>query len=731
MPLALGSRPCPRALAWVAQARYTWRVRYRRTTMNRGGTLCIMFGISLSMGCPPESAVDPVPGVSTSDVATGTGLDGLTDVLADSDEDATARSTAGDSVDSGSLGGVHPPAPDDLPPIPEPPESFGGAFVLLSAPFNASPPFPLFPGDGADIPSPTTALFGDLDGDGAQEVVISTDRRGLDGGEGDWETVTSRALRHDALNDALVEDPTIPLPVGHILAVVDLDGDGRDDLLTLGPSTIHWGGEPITDSLTLEQAGGAELLGWKALSLADLDADGLVDLIGQPVDCCSVTCPELAVVLAAGRRHYAARSDLIETVNHANVCASLVAPVGEERLLMSFAAVSTCGGRSHVFYREVGRDDQGRPRFEAVDAAGEKATLDLSLSSPMGGSVADIDGDGDLDLALTTDPYHVVLRAEVAWPLTDVTTWTGIGVDGLLLPPNPVAPDGYMVPWGAAFLDLDRDGRVDIVYSHGADPDPGADKRRIDLGPQHVSAHWNGGAMRFADVTTRLGLERLGQWRALTVGDLDQDGAPDLGVGGLGEFPRVYRNAIQSDGRGLALRLRGTTSNALGLGALVRVRPRLADPQQLHVMGHIGNPYGVSQPLIFVGLGDADTAAQVEITWPSGLVHVVEALEAGRVHTITEPSLIEVSPWSRRLQASGAASAFIEVKARAPDGTVRADASLSVTVLHGVGALVGPGVPHEGGMRWEIAPPQVQGETVVEAQIDGVAVAIRPRIIWL
>ncbi|MGB0588899.1 MAG: CRTAC1 family protein [Myxococcota bacterium] len=705
-------------------------MRHRRTTTNSRGLRCLALGFILIAGCSAEpdaasyvdvsvslaDAADPLPS-PRGDAGDAGGEPPVTEVH--------------DSAVSEYLGGVHPRPPGDLPPVPEPPESFTGGFVSLKTTFESSPPFPLFPGDGGDIPSPTTALFGDLDGDGAQEVIVSSDRRGVPDSEGAWETVTSLALRHDPLTDSLVEDATIPLPVGHILAVVDLDGDGRDDLLTQGPSTVHWGGEPIAHSLTLEQAGGAELIGWKALGLADIDRDGLVDLIGQPVDCCSVTCPELAVVLATGRRHYKAHSELIETVNHANVCASLVAPVGDERLLMSFAAVSACGGRSHVFYREIGLDDQARPRFEAVDAAGETPTLDLSLSSPMGGSVADLDGDGDLDVTITTDAYHVVLRAEVAYPLTDITTWTGIGTDGLLLPPNPLAPDGYMIPWGAAALDLDRDGRVDLVYSHGADPNPGGDKLRVEVGPQHVSAHWNGGQMRFADVTERLGLSALGEWRALTVGDLDGDGLPDLGVGGLGEFPRVYRNAIESEGYGLALRLRGTTSNTLGLGALVRVRPRPGDPQQLHVMGHIGSPYGTSQPLIFVGLGAAEVASEVEITWPSGLVHVIAELEAGRVHTVTEPRTVEVSPWSRRLPSDGTASAFVAITARAPDGSVRSDASLSLTIIHGVGELAGPGVPDGGGMRWEIPPPGVPGETVVEAHIDGVPVTIKPRITWL
>ena len=103
---------------------------------------------------------------------------------------------------------------------------------------------------------PTSALFGDLDGDGRSEVIFSSGRRGLQGGSQDIETLTSRAFRVDPESEVLVPMSEHPLPIGHILSLNDLDGDGRDDILTLGPSTVHWGGEELTVSPVLEAAGG-------------------------------------------------------------------------------------------------------------------------------------------------------------------------------------------------------------------------------------------------------------------------------------------------------------------------------------------------------------------------------------------------------------------------------------------------------------------------------------------
>ena len=360
---------------------------------------------------------------------------------------------------------------------------------------------------------------------------------------------------------------------------------------------------------------------------------------------------------------------------------------------------------------------------------GSISTLELALAAPMGGSVGDVDGDGDLDLTITTDPHHTLFRTEETFPLTDMSAVAGIGEAGLILPAEPLAPDRHMIPWGASFLDLDKDGRVDLLYTHGADPNPGGGKEEKDIGPQHVTAHWNRGGWQFAEISDALNLTMKGDWRGLTVGDFDRDGDPDLGIGGLGEYPQVYRNDIESGHNGLSLRLKGTTSNPLGLGALVRVQSSPEAPTQTHLAGHMGNPYGVSEPLIFVGLGPAESAHSVEITWPSGFVHTLSGLEAGQLHEIEEPVTIALSPWSRRLEASGGESAYVEAYARTSDGAIDEDAEVTMSIVHGLG-VASDGVPFEGGIRWEIPPPGTPGTSVIEVKIAGVALKVKPRIFW-
>src|SRR5213075_1032296 len=132
--------------------------------------------------------------------------------------------------------------------------------------------------------------------------------------------------------------------------------------------------------------------------------------------------------------------------------------------------------------------------------------------------------------------------------------------------------------------------------------------------PQRLAAAWNGGQLHFADVSGALHLDRAGQFIALTVTDLDGDGAPDLIAGGSQEPPRVYHNEIQGGGA-LSLRLRGTTSNPLGLGA--RLALTTPDGKTQHaVCGSLIGANVMSEPLVFFGMGSA-ASGRLDIDWPS------------------------------------------------------------------------------------------------------------------
>ena len=110
---------------------------------------------------------------------------------------------------------------------------------------------------------------------------------------------------------------------------------------------------------------------------------------------------------------------------------------------------------------------------------------------------------------------------------------------------------------GVALLDFDRDGLLDIYLVNGAalgDPMPGAAQPK-----KSDPLYWNRllrnrGNWRFEDVTEQAGVAGSGYGMGVTVGDYDNDGAPDIFITnfgpdtllrnrGDGTFEDVSRNA--------------------------------------------------------------------------------------------------------------------------------------------------------------------------------------------
>ncbi len=189
--------------------------------------------------------------------------------------------------------------------------------------------------------------------------------------------------------------------------------------------------------------------------------------------------------------------------------------------------------------------------------------------------------------------------------------------------------------FGCSFLDYDLDGWPDLVAGNGH-VNPGID--RMIPGVRYEEArglYRNTGKAAFEDVTSRSGdLQVRRSTRGLAVGDLDNDGRPDLVCVNRNAPAEVFRYGGGAGNRWLSVRLIGTRSNRDGAGAKVWVtaggRRRLAVARQ-------GSSYGCTHdPRLLFGLGEAARVERLEIVWPSGRQDRHTGLEADRQVVCTE-----------------------------------------------------------------------------------------------
>jgi hypothetical protein len=256
----------------------------------------------------------------------------------------------------------------------------------------------------------------------------------------------------------------------------------------------------------------------------------------------------------------------------------------------------------------VNRSKPGRLRFvergfELGVARDDKGLPDGS----MGADAGDPFGIGRASLWCTNyeNEMHALYRNEMQGGrayFTYATQAAGISAIGQ-----------QYVGWGTAFVDLDNDGWEDLVIANGHVIRHPA---RAGVAQQPVLFR-NKGRGKFEVVTARGGpYFRVGhRSRGLAVGDLDNDGRPDLVISNVNEPVAVLRNVDASGNRWLGVRL-VAKGNADYVGAKVT----------LEVNGRLltrfakggGSWASASDRRIVFGLGRADRVGRLTVYWPTG-----------------------------------------------------------------------------------------------------------------
>jgi hypothetical protein len=251
--------------------------------------------------------------------------------------------------------------------------------------------------------------------------------------------------------------------------------------------------------------------------------------------------------------------------------------------------------------------------------------------SAMGADFRDYDNDGAPDL-------HVTALAGESFPLFR-NLGKGMYQDAThraRLAPLVAARSG----WANGFFDFDNDGWKDLFTANAHVND---EIERFEANAYRLtnSVFRNAGDGTFVDASAGAGLAaaEARAHRGAGFGDLDGDGRVDVVVSALGAPAELWWNESPGAGHWLALRLRGTTSNRDGMGAVIRIAAA-ADPRwkrQWNAMTTaVGYASSSAGPVHF-GTGTAATIDTVEVRWPSGRSQVLSNVRADQVLGVTEP----------------------------------------------------------------------------------------------
>ncbi len=485
-----------------------------------------------------------------------------------------------------------------------------------------------------EILGPGGALL-DMDGDGDLDLLIRQGRP-LDGKP---TRRTDRLYRNDLMRGAdgrlrprfvdVTRGSGFDVPAyGLGAAVGDVDGDGLPDvyLTNFGPNRLlrNLGGGRFADVTAASGTGDDNLD--VAATFFDADRDGDLDLyVGRYVrftialhrPCPSAVstedyCGPLAYAPQAGRffrnagkgRFTDATAEAGMAERTGSVLGAIAADVDADGWTDLFVASDALDNQ--LWMNQGGRRfaDQALLRGVALNARGAR-------TGDMGVDFGDVDGDADLDLVST----HIAGEMHSLW-LADAGTFEDRAVENGL-----GAASFGSTGFGAAWLDYDRDGWLDLATVDGAvhalAPEVAAgDPLPLRQRPQLWRGAGGGRLVEVAPAQAGEAFARPEVGRGLLVGDLDNDGDPDLVLLNDAGPARVLIDEAADEGHWVGLRLvDGRGSDRLGARVVLQ---RPGEPPLLRHAHTDGSYASARDPRVLFGLGDRTHVGAVRVRWPAG-----------------------------------------------------------------------------------------------------------------
>jgi len=474
-------------------------------------------------------------------------------------------------------------------------------------------------------------IWGDINNDGFLDLIVPT--HGLLRSHGPFVYLNNAGNTFTDIHktSGITRHPNLDAPDWHGFSFGDFDGDGNLDLYisigstqgTLLKSDLLFRGlgdgtfENVNQSAGIETSTNRGRCGF----WVDYDNDGKLDLFVKNFE--------------GANRLYKNNGDGTFT-QVADAAGLANATLGsDEGFICSFADYDNDGfmdvafsgvGTGEALYR-----NQGDGTFVDVTAA-----AGLNPREPCQGIAwGDYNNDGLLDLYVARGNQdsrpleNTLYRNNGDGTFTDVTAEAGVAA----------GPNNWAALWG----DYDNDGFLDLFVAN-----PGIAAQGV--GNANFLYHNNGDGT-FTDRAAQEGLalqDNTSLHKVAAWGDYNNDGFLDIivkdglgnerdgGVGAKG-FHRLFKN-IGNSNHFIKVNLAGVQSNRHGIGARVTVTSSAGMSFRQNNGGGGGEWCSQgSEPLHF-GIRTA-TEAEVEVTWPSGVVDIIPSVAADSTITVVEGTM--------------------------------------------------------------------------------------------
>jgi hypothetical protein len=271
----------------------------------------------------------------------------------------------------------------------------------------------------------------------------------------------------------------------------------------------------------------------------------------------------------------------------------------------------------------------GGKKFEEVGvAAGVAYAPDGTTLSGMGSDFRDVNNDGWPDIwytAVEHQRFPLLIHAK-GGDFDDRTV------------PSGLQATSEMSGWGNGMFDFDNDGWKDLFVARSNVVDNINELIPTRHFPEPNSIFRNLGNGKFEEVSGTAGADfKLeAPHRGVAFGDLDNDGRVDAVVSVLGGPVKLLHNISDTGNHWILLKLVGTKSNRMGIGAQIHITTEDGRSQWNEVTTAVGYASS-SDSRVHFGLGGNEHVKEMEIRWPSGIKQVLRDIAGDRVLTVEEP----------------------------------------------------------------------------------------------